>query len=187
MIRAVVAAFVAITLAFPARAAVDIQEVTSPGGITAWLVEEPSIPFVALELRFRGGTSLDAPGKRGATSLMVGLLEEGAGDLDAQGFARATEALAALVAAVHAFLAETPSDLVLLQTTDLATETEPVNVPGTDREWPNWRQRLGHALTRTELAARLPEAYRARGLTTAPGPQSPQSPEPAAPTSGPEE
>ena len=81
--------------ALPAWAQTDIREVTSPGGITAWLVEEPSIPFVALELRFRGGTSLDAPGKRGATSLMVGLLEEGAGDLDAQGFARATEALAA--------------------------------------------------------------------------------------------
>jgi glycogen operon protein len=110
-----------------------------------------------------------------------------AGLPDADDATPATEALAALVAAVHAFLAETPSDLVLLQTTDLATETEPVNVPGTDREWPNWRQRLGHALTRTELAARLPEAYRARGLTTAPGPQSPQSPEPAAPTSGPEE
>ena len=88
----VIAGFLA---ALPAWAQTDIREVTSPGGITAWLVEEPSIPFVALELRFRGGTSLDAPGKRGATSLMVGLLEEGAGDLDAQGFARATEALAA--------------------------------------------------------------------------------------------
>lgn len=81
--------------ALPAWADVKIQEVTSPGGITAWLVQEPSIPFVALELRFRGGASLDLPDKRGATSLMVGLLEEGAGELDAQGFARATEELAA--------------------------------------------------------------------------------------------
>ena len=47
--------------ALPARAEVDIQEVTSPGGITAWLVEEHSIPFVALDVRFRGGASLDAP------------------------------------------------------------------------------------------------------------------------------
>lgn len=81
--------------AFPAVADIDIKEVTSAGGITAWVVEEPSIPFVALELRFRGGTSLDVDGKRGATNLMVGLLEEGAGALDAQGFARASEALAA--------------------------------------------------------------------------------------------
>ncbi len=86
---------VLLIVALPLRAGVDIKEVTSPGGITAWLVEEPSIPFVALELRFKGGASLDAPGKRGATNLMMGLLEEGAGDLDARGFARAVETLAA--------------------------------------------------------------------------------------------
>ena len=80
---------------FAARAEIDIQEVKTPGGFTAWLVEEPSIPFVSLELRFRGGASLDEPGKRGATNLMVGLLEEGAGDLDARDFAEATESLAA--------------------------------------------------------------------------------------------
>lgn len=95
MIRFAVALAATLVLALPARAGVEIQEVTSPGGITAWLVEEPSIPFVALELRFRGGGSLDAPGKRGATSLMTGLLEEGAGDMDARAFARATEGLAA--------------------------------------------------------------------------------------------
>ncbi len=78
-----------------ARAEIDIQKVESPGGLKAWLVEEPSIPFVSLELRFRGGASLDLPGKRGATNLMVGLLEEGAADMDARGFAEATEALAA--------------------------------------------------------------------------------------------
>ena len=90
-----VALVLAISLPLAARADVDIQDVTSPGGIDAWLVEEPSIPFVALEIRFRGGTSLDAPGKRGAINLMTGLLEEGAGDLDARGFARAVESLAA--------------------------------------------------------------------------------------------
>ncbi|MAM63624.1 pitrilysin family protein [Maritimibacter sp. UBA3975] len=80
--------------AVPARAQVPIQEVTSPGGISAWLVEEHSIPFVALELRFRGGTSLDLPGKRGATNLMTGLLEEGAADMDSRAFAEAKEELA---------------------------------------------------------------------------------------------
>ncbi|MBC7139415.1 MAG: insulinase family protein [Defluviimonas sp.] len=95
MIRALVAACAALLLAFPADAAVEIQEITSPGGVDAWLVEDHSIPFVALELRFRGGASLDAPGKRGAINLMTALIEEGAGDLDAQGFAEAREALAA--------------------------------------------------------------------------------------------
>lgn len=79
----------------PVRAEIAIQDVTSPGGIHAWLVESHELPFTALEIRFRGGTSLDAPGARGAVNLMAGLLEEGAGDLDAQGFARARDGLAA--------------------------------------------------------------------------------------------
>ena len=58
--------FCAAMAASVAHAAVDIKQVTSPGGINAWLVEEHGIPFTALEIRFRGGTSLDAPEKRGA-------------------------------------------------------------------------------------------------------------------------
>ncbi|SEK05819.1 Peptidase M16 inactive domain protein [Marinovum algicola] len=89
------AAAALVMAALPARAEIEIQEVTTPGGISAWLVEEPSIPFVALELRFKGGGSLDAPDKRGATNLMVGLLEEGTGEMDARAFARELESLAA--------------------------------------------------------------------------------------------
>lgn len=81
-------------VAAPAQA-LDIQEVTSPGGLKAWLVEAHDIPFTALELRFRGGASLDAEGKRGAINLMTATLEEGSGELDSQGFAAAQEALAA--------------------------------------------------------------------------------------------
>lgn len=80
--------------ALPAAAAVDIKEVKTPGGLTAWLVEDHSIPFAALEIRFRGGASLDVPDKRGAINLMTGLLEEGAADMDARAFARAVEGLA---------------------------------------------------------------------------------------------
>ncbi|WP_333684631.1 M16 family metallopeptidase, partial [Pontibaca methylaminivorans] len=91
------AIFCLILFALPASAEVDVKEVTSPGGITAWLVEEHSLPFTALELRFRGGTSLDPEGKRGAIYLMTGLLEEGAGDMDARAFARALEAAGASI------------------------------------------------------------------------------------------
>ncbi len=80
-----------------AQAEIDIQQVTSDGGINAWVVEKSSIPFVALEIRFRGGASLDLPGKRGATYLMAALLEEGAGDLEAQAFQTELERLAARV------------------------------------------------------------------------------------------
>lgn len=95
MIRVLFSAVVALLLAAPLRAEIAIQEVTSPGGIKAWLVEEHSIPFTALEIRFKGGTALDAPGKRGAVKLMAATLEEGAGDLDSQGFAAARDDLAA--------------------------------------------------------------------------------------------
>ncbi len=84
-----------VALAGTVSAEVKIREVTSPRGLTAWLVEDHSIPFTALELSFRGGTSLDPSGKRGAVHLMTGLLEEGAGDLDSRGFARELESLAA--------------------------------------------------------------------------------------------
>lgn len=82
-------------LALPALAEMKIQEVSSPGGIRAWLVEDHNLPFTALDIRFLGGTSLDAPGKRGAVNLMTALIEEGAGDLDSQGFAKARDSLAA--------------------------------------------------------------------------------------------
>lgn len=110
-------------LATTARAEIDIKEVTSPGGINAWVVEEPSIPFVALELRFRGGASLDLPGKRGATNLMTALLEEGSGDMAAQEFQATLEDLAASLSfrafddsiAVSArFLTENKEDVIAL-------------------------------------------------------------------------
>ena len=95
MIRVLSLVVLGVLAALPARATVDIVPVTSPGGIEAWLVEDPSIPFLSIEIRFQGGASLDAPDKRGATYLMMGMLNEGTGDLDAIGFAKATEALAA--------------------------------------------------------------------------------------------
>ena len=92
-----IALFVLALAATPLRAEIVIQEVTSPGGIKAWLVEDHNIPFMALQLRFRGGTSLDLPGKRGAVNLMTATLEEGAGDMDAQAFATARDGLAAQI------------------------------------------------------------------------------------------
>jgi zinc protease len=94
MLRLVLTGLLALWAA-AAAAAIRIEEVTSPGGIRAWLVEEHAIPFTALEIRIRGGANLDLPGKRGAVNLMVALLEEGSGDMDARAFQEAREALAA--------------------------------------------------------------------------------------------
>lgn len=88
-------AIVVFTLvALPARA-VDIQEVTSPGGITFWMVEEPTIPIVSVEISFAGGKRLDPDGKAGLAGLLAGLLEEGSGEYDAVGFANARDDLSA--------------------------------------------------------------------------------------------
>ncbi len=85
-----------ILLAWPTAPmwAAEIQEVRSPGGITAWLVEERSIPMLAVEMHFRGGASLDPEGKEGLANLLSGLLDEGAGDLDSQAFQGRLEDLA---------------------------------------------------------------------------------------------
>ena len=95
MIRRILISVALVFGALPAAADVDIQEVTSPGGITAWLVESPEIPFISMEIRFKGGAALDDPEKRGAVHLMGALLEEGAGDMDARAFAIARDSLAA--------------------------------------------------------------------------------------------
>ena len=77
------------------QADVAVKSITSPGGLSAWVLEEPAIPFTTLNLMFSGGAALDPPDKRGAAFLMTGLLEEGAGDLDSQAFAAEIEALSA--------------------------------------------------------------------------------------------
>lgn len=86
---------VLIILGLPLQAATDIQQVETDGGISAWLVEDRNIPFVALELRFKGGTSVEPLEKRGIVNLMMGLLEEGSGDMDARRFSTARDSLAA--------------------------------------------------------------------------------------------
>ena len=45
-------------------------------------------------------------------------------------------------AAAHRLVARAPSCIMLVQADDLAGERDPLNVPGTDREWPNWRRRV---------------------------------------------
>ncbi len=84
-----------ITFTASAQAEIAIQPVISPGGINAWLVEESAFPFTALEIRFRGGMSIDPVEQRGVINLMTALIDDGAGDLDAESFANARDALAA--------------------------------------------------------------------------------------------
>ncbi|WP_203072720.1 M16 family metallopeptidase [Falsiroseomonas ponticola] len=67
----------------------EIQTVTAPGGLTAWLIEDHSVPVVSLAWGWGGGAALDAPEHAGALALGAGLLTDGAGELDNVGFADA--------------------------------------------------------------------------------------------------
>jgi zinc protease len=86
-----------LSAALPASVAqaLEIQDLKSPAGVVFWLVEEPSIPIVSLEISFAGGARLDPAERAGLANLLGGLIEEGAGDLDALGFAKARDDLSA--------------------------------------------------------------------------------------------
>jgi zinc protease len=58
----------------------------SAGGITAWLVRETSVPLITVEFAFNGGAAQDPADKAGTANLMASLLDEGAGDLDANAY-----------------------------------------------------------------------------------------------------
>jgi zinc protease len=71
--------------------AVPVQKIVSPRGVAAWLVEDYAVPLVSLEFALKGGSAQDPQGKAGAATLLSGLLDEGAGDLDSQAFHRALD------------------------------------------------------------------------------------------------
>jgi len=79
----------------PARSeAADIERVTSPGGIEAWLAHEPSVPSVSVHFAFRGGAAHDPADKAGLSHMVSGLLDEGAGDMDSLAFQQRLDELA---------------------------------------------------------------------------------------------
>ena len=74
-------------LAGPSAAvALEVEQIVSPRGIKAWLVEEHSVPLVAIKFAFMGGAAQDPPGKEGLAGMVTDLLTEGAGNLSAQTF-----------------------------------------------------------------------------------------------------
>lgn len=74
------------TLSAQPAGAVPIERVVSPGGIEAWLVRQPTVPLVAMEFAFVGGSSQDPAAKAGVANMVSRLLDEGAGDLDSKAF-----------------------------------------------------------------------------------------------------
>ena len=56
-------------LALPADA-MRIKEVTSPGGIKGWLVEDATVPLFTMNFAFRGAAARDPIGKEGPAELV---------------------------------------------------------------------------------------------------------------------
>ena len=72
----------------------NIQQIQSPGGIKAWLVEEHSVPLISLKYAFDGGNSQDPAGKAGVANFITAMMDEGAGDLKSEQYQERMEDLA---------------------------------------------------------------------------------------------
>jgi zinc protease len=79
-------AVLALLAGAPVASAMNIEKITSPSGIAAWLVREQTVPLVTLSYAFHGGSSQDEAEKSGTANLTADMLDEGAGDLDGNTF-----------------------------------------------------------------------------------------------------
>lgn len=65
----------------------NIKTVTSPSGITAWLVEDHSIPIITMEYAFRdSGSKTDPVDKQGLARMASNTMDEGAGNIKSHDF-----------------------------------------------------------------------------------------------------
>lgn len=74
--------------------ATEIKTLTTPGGLNAWFVQEPSIPIISVELSFKGGLAMDPAGREGLANMASGLFDEGAGEMPSLAFQTRLEELA---------------------------------------------------------------------------------------------
>ena len=89
LLRAIAPAFVSaalVVLAPVAASATNIERVVTPAGIEVWLVRDPTVPLIAIDFGFAGGSVQDPQDKGGTAEMMVSTLDEGAGDIDARTF-----------------------------------------------------------------------------------------------------
>lgn len=83
------------TSAFPDLKFPSLQRATLSNGTTVILAERHEIPVVQMSYEFAGGFSADQGRKLGTSSFAMGMLDEGAGDLDALAFGDRAESLGA--------------------------------------------------------------------------------------------
>ena len=80
-----------------------VQTIALKNGITAYLVEQHTLPIVSWDLTFDGGAVSDPAGKEGLASTCMALLGEGTQKLDKVGF---SEALADIASSISTYAAD---------------------------------------------------------------------------------
>ncbi len=93
-LRPILAAFAIVAILVLPAQAIEIKEVKSKGGITAWLVEDNTNPLIAMQFSFLGGAVNDPAGKEGTANFITAMMDEGAGDLDSAAFQAKRDELA---------------------------------------------------------------------------------------------
>lgn len=78
--------FALMSAAAPAVAKINVERMVTPKGIEVWFVRDMHHPMLSMEFAFLGGAAQDPADKPGVATLVAGLLDEGAGDLDAHAF-----------------------------------------------------------------------------------------------------
>lgn len=86
MVVAATLSMVASASGGPSASTVPVQEIRTKAGISAWLVEDHTLPLIAMDFSFSKGSASDPVGKEGVSYFLSGMLDEGAGDLGAQAF-----------------------------------------------------------------------------------------------------
>ncbi len=87
---------VLIFISFSQAHAARVQEVVAENGITAWLIEDHSLPMFTAQIAFRNaGSAYDPPNRRGLALFVSRILREGAGEMDALAYAEALDRIAA--------------------------------------------------------------------------------------------
>lgn len=87
------------TTRFPDLKFPSLQRATLSNGTTVILAERHEIPVVQMSYEFTGGFSADQGRKLGTSSFTMGMLDEGAGELDSLAFGDRAESLGANIGA----------------------------------------------------------------------------------------
>jgi len=70
----------------PAPRGVPVRELTSPAGLSYWLLSDSTVPMLVVTASWRGGSAAEPAALSGVSQVAASMMTEGAGDLDSQAF-----------------------------------------------------------------------------------------------------